>query len=482
MRSQISGWLPAVVKDAVTVSDQGIAFSYLNQIVEFPDIESIDWNHPSNGKLWLYNLTYFDFLQDPDIPHDRKDKLILSFLSAWEDLKDGLEPYPVTLRVMNLIKYASALGTTRYDAFIQTHLEIIRSRLEYHLMGNHLIENALALQFGAIYLEDKSLGAFSGKFLHEQLNEQILSDGGHFERSPMYHRILLSRLLDLIYLQQKKKIQTGFFTEIISFAVKMLSWMDQMTFNSGRSPNFYDSQFGIAHETHKLLRFAADLGISPNPDLVLSDSGFRRFSGARYECFINLSGVIADYIPGHAHADIFHFDLEVDGKAVFVDTGVSSYIDDEHRQFERSTSAHNTVEVSGENQSDVWGAFRLGHRAKVLNMAADERAFSAQHNGYQNKCGILHGRQFEFHQQSIKIFDRLEGREGAKGVARLHLPPDLKAKSTDKNVNIGEIELHFEGGTPAIENYSFARGFNDRVDAQVITIPFQHELITSIRL
>ena len=35
------------------------------------------------------------------------------------------------------------------------------------------------------------------RILNEQLKEQILNDGGHFERSPMYHCIILEDLLDL---------------------------------------------------------------------------------------------------------------------------------------------------------------------------------------------------------------------------------------------------------------------------------------------
>ena len=36
--------------------------------------------------------------------------------------------------------------------------------------------------------------------LAEQLAEQILSDGGHFERSPMYHAIILEDMLDVLNL------------------------------------------------------------------------------------------------------------------------------------------------------------------------------------------------------------------------------------------------------------------------------------------
>ena len=37
-----------------------ITFTFLNQSVTFTD--QIDWNYAANGKLWTYNLTYFEWL------------------------------------------------------------------------------------------------------------------------------------------------------------------------------------------------------------------------------------------------------------------------------------------------------------------------------------------------------------------------------------------------------------------------------------
>ena len=60
-------------------------------------------------------------------------------------------------------------------------------------------------------------------------------------------------------------------------------------------------------------------------------------------------------LPAHAHADCLSFELAVDGQRTVVDTGTSTYAPGERRQYERSTRAHNTVEVDGADQSEVWG-------------------------------------------------------------------------------------------------------------------------------
>ena len=66
------------------------------------------WNDPEQEKLWLYNLHYFDALNAADA--DQK-KLAYELLERWIDenppfIGVGWEPYPISLRIVNVIKYA----------------------------------------------------------------------------------------------------------------------------------------------------------------------------------------------------------------------------------------------------------------------------------------------------------------------------------------------------------------------------------------
>jgi hypothetical protein len=40
-------------------------FTFLNRSISFSD--GIDWDYMDNGKLWAYNLNYFDFLNQKEI-------------------------------------------------------------------------------------------------------------------------------------------------------------------------------------------------------------------------------------------------------------------------------------------------------------------------------------------------------------------------------------------------------------------------------
>jgi hypothetical protein len=96
--------------------------------------------------------------------------------------------------------------------------------------------------------------------------------------------------------------------------------------------------------------------------------------------------------------------MRVNGSPFIVDTGISTYDKNSRRQYERGTSAHNSVICHGENSSRVWGGFRVGKRAKVSLLENTPSKIKARHNGFK---GITHERTFELNSQSLVIHDSL---------------------------------------------------------------------------
>ena len=80
-------------------------FTFLNISHSFK--EKIDWNINQFGKLWTYNLNYFDYLNQKDISKDSGEYLIKDFLKNNINLKEGNEPYPISLRGINWVKFLS---------------------------------------------------------------------------------------------------------------------------------------------------------------------------------------------------------------------------------------------------------------------------------------------------------------------------------------------------------------------------------------
>ena len=123
-------------------------------------------------------------------------------------------------------------------------------------MANHLIANAKALIFSGVFFSCKEATKFSRqgeKILKKQIKEQILDDGGHFERSPMYHSIILEDLMDIIELNRlfPNCIDKTLLKEIENTIHKQILWLNSMLHPDKEIAFFNDSSIGIAQSPQK---------------------------------------------------------------------------------------------------------------------------------------------------------------------------------------------------------------------------------------
>ena len=444
----------------------GSKFCFLNLEHDFKG--KIDWNFSSYGKLWTYNLNYFESLNQKD-----DVRLIYDFIEKIPFVKDGLEPFPISLRAVNwikfLIKYEINDSTINDSLYAQYY--ILLDNLEYHLLGNHLLENGFSLIFGGYYFNDDNLKNIGKKILYDELNEQILSDGAHFELSPMYHQLMLFRLLDVINLIQNNGEDFTFLNFLKEKAILMLGYLKAITYKNGDIPMLNDSASGIAPTSSELFSYAKKIGIDTFEASSFA-SGYKKVSRGRYECVLDVANVKASYIAGHTHADTFSFEIYINGKPFIVDCGISTYENNQRRAYEKSTRAHNTVEINSCSSSDTWGSFRLANRAKIVNMKTDDNFVSATHDGYK-KFGILHTRSWKFDENLIAINDDLNKKMQA--VSRLHFHPSIAKDEIFKYINLENKDFQ-------IKEYMYALGYNRLQSALVLEIHFMKELELKIAI
>ncbi|GAB3890976.1 alginate lyase family protein [Larkinella knui] len=474
-----TSWLEFTAPDKPQSLD-GQTFTFLNQPVSFST--GVDWNYAQNGKLWQYNLNYFDFLNQPGFAIDQGVGLIHDFMRKTATLKGGLEPYPTSLRIINWVRFLSyyQLRLPDIDSHLRAQVRLLQNRLEYHLLGNHLLENGFALLIGSLYFQDRDLYQNAILLVRQELNEQLFADGGHYERSPMYHQILLDRLLDTCRALRKdtwhRDHDADTFLE--RMARRMLGWLHTMTFSNGEIPLMNDAAEGIAPTTCQLMAKAESIGIKPDT-ITLSDSRFRQFQTPNYEVVATVGSIGPAYQPGHAHADTFTFVLHVHGRPVIVDTGTSSYETNARRQWERSTTAHNTVQIAETDSSEVWGSFRVGRRARVTLLDDAPDHLRAQHDGYR-QLNIQHERQWVTSPDQLLIVDSIRGEQTA--VARFHLAPGMQPLAIKRNRILfvwGKIEWQ---NALAISQKAVqvARQFNQLLPTLVIEVQFRKTLRTII--
>lgn len=463
------------------------SFEFLN--IQHSFSKEIDWNYADYGKLWTYNLNYFDFLNQSKITKQEGLNLIQDYIQKDSTLKDGKEPYPISLRVINWVKFLSQNQhkDSKIDAILFHHCQILLHNLEYHLLANHLLENAFSILFGAYYFQDDRIYVKAKKLLIKQLNEQVLKDGAHYELSAMYHQILFHRLLDCI--QFIRLNPSWKHDELLSFlenkASMMRSWLEQVTYQNGDIPMVSDAAFGIAPTSAELLSFANYLNIMSS-ELPLSDSGYRKIIKDDFELFLDVGNIQPSYQPGHTHSDTFHFELHKNQAPVFVDTGISTYEKNQQRQYERSTSSHNTVVIDGKNQTEVWGGFRVARRAKVIHLAEDENSVTAVHDGYK-RHGFLHKRTFDWSKKNTLIIEDDTGKStGYNAVASFHLHSSIDQPVLEHNrLSLPEqnIIIRFQAASAIeIQKYKLPKGYNKFESAYKIIVNFDRNLVTQISL
>ncbi|GAB3027596.1 heparinase II/III domain-containing protein [Spirosoma pulveris] len=510
---RFSKTIPATYFLTVPKADKSITyetgvFTFLNRTY-VPKGGVIDWNGQQQetagyGKLWTYHLNYFDFLNQPGLLPEAGVALIRMFIRQTSSLQDGLEPYPTSLRIMNWIQFLSRhqLQDKAIDHHLAAQIALVSRRVEYHIGGNHLLENGFALLLGALYYRNERWFAKGAALVQAELRTQVLADGGHYERSPMYHQLLLDQLLTVLVVLQSDGWHRGLnatFTDFLAAkAHQMGGWLDRITFRNGDVPMVNDSAYGVAPTTARLREKAVSLFTgqgSCESETVFSgrnkpaDTGYRMFRQDRYELFVDVGPVGPTEQPGHAHADTFSFILYADGFPLLVDSGTSTYEPGPRRAWERSTAAHNTIEVSGVNSSEVWANFRVGRRARVTTLDDTPVRLTARHDGYR-QLGVLHERTWVMHPTSITIFDWLQTIRNRHnniptGLARFHVHPEVSVQITGQTVKAGNWAFAFLAETKPIvslESYAMAGGFNQLKVGYCIRVDFSGSLKTILTM
>ena len=440
------------------------AFVFLN--VSRAVTSRASWNDPAVEKLWLYNLHYFDDLNAEGAVNRRQWHTRL--IDRWIEESppgygNGWEPYPSSLRIVNWIKYALGGGelSPRAVASLAVQTRFLRERLEFHLLGNHLLANAKALIFAGAFFEQEEAEEWLDKgfaILRDELPEQILGDGGHFERSPMYHAIILEDLLDI-----ENVCKTFGLQSIIEEAMidKMRNWLAAMSHPDGEIAFFNDAAFGIAPVPAELDGYAERLNHRPRIGqsdgvLRLAESGYIRLQQRDAVLLVDAAPVGPSYLPGHAHADTLSFELSLQGQRVMVNSGTSCYGSGSERQRQRGTAAHNTLVIDGQDSSEVWGGFRVARRARVRSVHIAEEArgvrVEASQDGYRRLRGRnVHRRSWLLDDHSMEIEDEVTG-PFDRAEIRFHLHPEIsvpEASATRASLKLrggGLLELAVQGG------------------------------------
>jgi hypothetical protein len=368
---------------------------------------------------------------------------------------DAWHPYPLSTRVGNWIAAATLLpelATADVSLSAWRQLLRLRENVEDDVLGNHVIRNARALVLGGAAFGAAELTRRGIEILRREVPEQILRDGGHYERSPAYHLVVLRDLLEVQAVSPH-----SWLAEAID---RMRDFAAALARPDGAPALFNDG----AADAPALELPEPHAGLS-----VFGDSGFVVVRDGPLWLAFRCGVAAPRFLPAHAHADALSFQLWWKGRPVVVDPGTFTYEPGTDRNWFRSTRAHSTVTVDGRDQFRLWGAFRSGPLPKVTLRYARENAVEAS---VVLPGRIRHVRRIEWSDDELQVYDRLEGSGRHRVESRLLWAPGPPAAEVEL---LGPGELHEEEAW-------LSERFGVRVPTTAATLFTELELPQSIGL
>lgn len=330
------------------------------------------------GPLFAYHLHQHEYLRLPEVDPGLRAAVISDWIASHRS-GVGWAPHPTGLRLLAWGKLLTTPGSLPDDETLQREMlrsfadqaETLSHNLEFRLQANHLLSNLICVVFAGSLIDSPAAAAWRARtpLLLDELERQVHSDGGHEERSPMYHALLLEALLDLDNVCRAVPARTpaseGLEAGLARVVPQMLDALEQLSHGDGRIALFADSAFDIAAEPSALRDYAARLGLAPRAaaargSACLPDTGYVRLASRGWLLLASVAGPAPAHQPGHAHCDALAFELSLGGRRLVTDTGVFEYVPGARRTHARATASHATVQIDDEEQAELWAAHRVG--------------------------------------------------------------------------------------------------------------------------
>lgn len=460
---------------ALAVTPDGLSFSFLGRTV--PMGRTVCWHpdiDPPVGQLWTMNLHYMEYLAGAP------DPLFAELTTQWiaanpcygsDYWRDAWHAYALSVRTVvwmeELARRGAGVlpqGRERICASIEEQLGFLARNIERDIGGNHVIKNIRALATGGRLFEGASARRWTEaacRLIQEELGEQILADGGHFERSPSYHGQVFADLLAIRQsLAQSADVERGVIARIDAALQPMAQFVADLAHPDGLVALFNDAGLTMATTPDTLLStYEAVYGSRPQPraDFAFPQSGYFGFRRDDVYLVVDCGPLGPDALMAHAHGDALSFELSAGGRRLVVDQGVCAYAAGDRRAMARSARSHNTVHVEGSDQAEFFGAFRCGLRPKVellqYSTGSDGFVLAGRHDGFSRLSGgPRHERRFDVTRRCLTIHDRLDGPAATAVSSSLLIHPDVRIEQDGSRIRLvcGEICVSVESNTAIV--------------------------------
>lgn len=360
------------------------------------------------------------------------------------------EPAVTARRIIAWLQHSSVVlqgaELPFYRAFLRSlavQIRYLRSMAPEMPAGRDRLRARIALAFAALSLPAPASALRSAtRNLSQELDAQILPDGGHVSRNPM---MVLELLADLLPLRQTYANQAETPPEALIGAVeRMLPALRFFRHQDGSLAHFNGMGVTIHDRIAAILRHDDTEGA---PLLHAPHSGYERLALGGVTVIADAGAPPPPDVSGAAHAGCLSFELSSGRQRYVVNAGIDTFGADDVRPLARATAAHSTATLNDTssarfNHSPSAGSL-LGHPLvggprHVPSRRLDGggmQGFVASHDGYVGRFGIVHEREMRLSDggallEGVDRFFQAGGerpRDNGRDLVavRFHLHPDV---------------------------------------------------------
>jgi uncharacterized heparinase superfamily protein len=308
------------------------------------------------------------------------------------------------------------------------------------------------------------------------ISEQILADGGHIERNPEAHLVVLRDLVDIRANLRgaQEEVPNAVQVAIDRMAPMLRFWRHGdgrlALFNGGTESRDWMIDMVLTHADAR----GKPLSAAPH-------SGFQRLNAHRTLVIMDVGGPPPPGFDSRAHAGALAFELSVGRERLVVNCGAYSGPNPSWRAASRTTAAHSTLVVEDVNSAELLPSGGIGTRPSHVAGSRRESDgnlwVDAEHNGYVRSFGLVHKRRLFLSAggDDLRGEDTLEGAGHRKFAVRFHLHPDVKASSVQGGASVllrtpsGQgWRMRASGGVTTLQESAYLGGGEPRRTDQIV--------------
>jgi uncharacterized heparinase superfamily protein len=410
-----------------------------------------------SNSAWLEDLHGFRWLRHmheagTDLAAANARALVSEWIAAHGGRISGLawDPAVTSRRVIAWLQHSAVVLQGAEYPFYRSFLKLLAVQIRYlrsmapeMLDGEERLRARIALAFAALSLPAPASALRNAvRNLSDELERQILPDGGHISRNPA---AILELLADLLPLRQTFANQAEALPPALMGAIdRMLPALRFFRHQDGTLAHFNGVGVTIHNRIAAVLRHDDTIGA---PLLHAPHSGYERMVAGGTTVIAD-TGPPPPEVSRNAQAGCLSFELSSGRQLLIVNAGVDSFGTRDFRPLSRATAAHSTATVNDASScrfnlsprlERVIGTTMIDGPRRVECRRIESgsaQGFIARHDGYLSRFGLIHERQLVLSADggTLDGIDRfvtsagrpLSGRTRDLVTLRFHLHPDTR--------------------------------------------------------